>query len=165
MISFSRLVILVPWLLLCSVKGGWSLAILAAIIASDIFDGKVARALSVASPAGARVDVVCDAIVIFFGTIVLGLADGRYLISAALAALTLGSWVIKNSTSRRFSYTRFGRYAGAFSYALLAVASARNLLAGWAGIRALEWCGLTVTGAYMVLSLGENLALIIRRRR
>jgi phosphatidylglycerophosphate synthase len=163
-ISFSRIALLVPWICLETSASVWALPVMAAIIASDLLDGPIARRLSTASVKGALVDAICDVFVLVVAAIVLGLKDARYLGLAGLMASAFTSWGIRSLIAGRFAYSRMGRYDGALCYALIAAASARPWLAAL-GIRAPafgEWAAICLVAVCLAVSAAENIVRILR---
>ena len=108
-ISFSRLALLVPLVRFERTESPWTVAVLAAIVLSDLIDGPIARRLGTAGSRGASIDAACDVLVVMSAAIAAGLSDARYM---SLAFLSYGAFSL---LIRRFAYTRLGRYDGTLS--------------------------------------------------
>lgn len=158
-VSLSRLVLLIAWIW-CEIVGSvWTLPTMAGIIASDLFDGPIARKLSTASGRGALLDALCDALVVVAAAATLGLKDVRYFGLAGLMAAAFISWGSYSLVIGRFAYTRLGKYNGVICYALVAAADARPWFATL-GVRAPavgEWIVISAVVALLGGSAVENI--------
>ncbi len=161
-VSFSRVVLLVPFLWWESRGSIWALPVLAAIVVSDLLDGWIARRLGTAGSVGALIDAACDVVVLMAAAVVLGLSDPRYIAAAGLMAITFGSYTVFSLVIGRFAYTRLGRYDGILCYVLAGVACGHPLLPSAGAAAAVEWTVLGVTAAVLAASTGENLAGAVR---
>jgi len=159
-VSLSRVALLVPLVWNMIARSPWTLAILAAIMASDLIDGPIARRLSAASSRGAFIDAVCDVLVVMSAAIAAGLSDARYAGLAALMAVAFLSYGAFSLMNHNFAYTRLGRYSGTVSYGVIVAASARPLLAaiGVTVPAAAEWVFLCLAAVFLAVSSAENIA-------
>ncbi len=162
-VSLSRVVLLVPlgWFLI--VGSPWALAVLAAIVASDLLDGPIARRLGTAGSRGALIDASSDVLVVMSASIAAGLMDARYMALAAVMSMAFLSYGAFSLIIGRFAYTRVGRYDGVVSYSVIAVASAKSLLAmiGVSVPPAAEWVFLCLSALFLTISAVENVAGIV----
>lgn len=124
-----------PALALCIVQHHQptALACFAGIAASDLLDGRVARALHVASPRGARLDVWADLAVVLcgFGAFaLLGIYPSWLLL--VFAAMFM-QFVITSRRAGRPLYDPIGKYYGAVLFGMIGVTLAfpdRGLMVG-----------------------------------
>ena len=164
-VSLSRVALMVPLVRFVVAGSPWALAVLAAIVASDLLDGPIARRLGTAGSRGALIDASCDVFVALSAAIAAGLSDARYLGLAAIMSMAFLSYGALSLIIGRFAYTRLGRYDGAVSYGLIAVASARPLLAAIGVAPAAEWIFLGISALFLAVSTAENVAGIARAVR
>ncbi len=164
LVSLSRLALLVPWIS-CAIAGSlWALPVMAAIIASDLVDGLLARRLSTPGGRGALLDAACDALIVVAATVTLGLGEARYFGLAGLMTAAFISWGAYSLVAGRFAYTRLGKYDGALCYLLVAVASARPWLAAL-DLRAPvlgEGALSGLVAVFLGISTAENIAGTLR---
>jgi CDP-diacylglycerol--glycerol-3-phosphate 3-phosphatidyltransferase len=95
-------------------------AVLAIALLTDVVDGRVARRLGVAGPAGARLDSAADAVLYLgaaVGAVLAVPAPERPLLLAAVAAV-----VLLRGTSALVARLRFGRWASIHTWANRAAA-------------------------------------------
>ena len=104
------------------------MALMAAIVMSNLVDGRLARKLGTVGSRGALIDSGCDAAVVLCAMITLGLNDPRYLAMAGLAAMAFISYGVYSMAVRRFGHTQLGRYDGVMCHVLLVVARLRPWL-------------------------------------
>jgi CDP-diacylglycerol--glycerol-3-phosphate 3-phosphatidyltransferase len=109
-------------------------AVLGVALLTDVVDGRVARRLGVAGPAGARLDSAADA-VLYLGAVVGAVlavpAASRPLVIGAILAV-----VLLRGSSALVARVRFGRWASIHTWA--------NRIAGGvvvAGVLGLVWAG------------------------
>ena len=166
-VSLSRVVLLVPLVWFMIVGSPWTMAVLAAIVASDLLDGPIARRLGTGGSRGALIDASCDVLVVMGAAIAAGLSDARYAGLAAVMAMAFLSYGAFSLIIGRFAYTRLGRYDGVVSYSVIAVASAKPLLAmiGVAVPPAAEWVFLCLSTLFLAISTAENVAGIVGETR
>ncbi len=91
-VSLSRVALMVPLARLVSVGSPWALLVLAAIVASDLLDGPIARLLGTAGSRGALIDASCDVLVVLSAAITAGLSDARYAGLAAIMSVAFLSY-------------------------------------------------------------------------
>jgi len=127
-LSFSRLLLFVPWIISINEGNLWALPIMSVIVASDVLDGMVARRLALASQRGAIIDVVCDIVVIVTAFITLGFRNWLYIVLLVLTIVALLSWVVYTRIAGEMAYTRLGKYNGGVCYLAFMVVSARPWL-------------------------------------
>ncbi len=165
-VSLSRVALLVPLAWFETSRSPWALGILAAIVASDLIDGPIARRLGTAGSRGALIDAACDVVVVVGAAVAAGLSDLRYAWLASIMTLSFLSYGGLSSVIGRFAYTRLGRYSGTVSYGVIAMASAKPLLAaiGVAAPAAVEWVLLGFAGIYLAAAAAENVAGILAAR-
>lgn len=166
-VSLSRIALIALWIR-CEIAGSpWALVVMAAIVASDLLDGPIARRLSTANERGALLDAACDSGVVVAAAVTVGLDDARYLGLAGLMAAAFVSWGAYSLVVGRLAYTRLGKYDGAMCYALVAAASAQPWLAAL-GMRipaGTESVFIGLVAVYLGLSTAENIAGTLRARR
>lgn len=159
-ISFSRLLILLPWALVQG-RGKAALPLIGFVIASDLLDGPVARRLGMASERGARIDAFCDLLFCLSASLVLAQGQVLYLPVFAAMVCAFGVWHGRHSRQGRVVYTRLGKYSGALCYGLIAFSSGRLWL-GWIDEALLEWLEAGFASfvvLYLLASILENLGL------
>jgi phosphatidylglycerophosphate synthase len=158
--SLSRVMLLVPLVRFMILDSPWALMVLAAIMASDLVDGPIARRLGTAGSRGALIDASCDVLVVMSAAITAGLSDARYAGLAAVMAAAFLSYGAFSLLIGRFAYTRLGRYDGVVSYGVVAVAGAKPLfgLIGVAVPAAAVWIILSLSAAFLAVSTAENAA-------
>ncbi|HKI96251.1 MAG TPA: CDP-alcohol phosphatidyltransferase family protein [Gemmatimonadales bacterium] len=112
-----------PALALLIVRNHWTaaLACFACIAASDLLDGPLARALHVASPRGARLDIAADLGVVLcgFGAFAI-LSVYPWWLLLVFGAM-FAQFVITSRHARRPIYDPIGKYYGAVLFAVLGV--------------------------------------------
>ena len=162
-VSLSRVLLLVPLVWLVIVGSQWAVVVLAAIIASDLLDGPIARRLGTAGSRGALLDATCDVLVVMSAAIAAALSDARYAGLAAVMAMAFLSYGALSLIIGRFAYTRLGRYDGVVSYGAIAIASARPLFAliGVTVPSAVEWIILCISAVFLAVSTAENVSGIM----
>ncbi len=162
-VSYSRLVLLVPLVWYMNAGSLWALAVLAAIVASDLVDGPIARRLGTAGSRGAFIDAGCDVLVVMSAAVAAGLSDLRYTGLATVMAMAFLSYGALSLIIGRFAYTRLGRYDGVVSYCVIAVASGKPLLEaiGVTVPPAAEWVFLSLSALFLAVSAAENAAGIV----
>jgi len=161
-LTLSRLLLLVPWIE-CWISGnGACLPIIAAMIASDILDGIVARRSGTASRRGALFDAGCDAIIAIAASIALAAKEARFLYLAGLMVACFASWLVGGAVTGRLAFSRLGRYDGAACYTILAYESAVLALAGlgFAMPRFIAWIAWIPVAALLLASMVENVITI-----
>ncbi len=165
-VSFSRvaLAVLLVWQLI--VGGPWAPAVLAVVVATDLADGRIARRLGTAGSRGALIDAACDFLVVMSAAVAAGLLDARYTVLAVVMAMAFLSYGALSLIIGRFAYTRLGRYDGVVSYAVVALATAKPLLAriGVTVPAAAEWALLCLSALFLSVSVAENVAGILSAR-
>lgn len=166
-VNLSRLLLLVPWVGLYAAGSGLALAVMAAIVATDLVDGPLARRLHTEGPRGRLLDAGCDAAVVVTAGLAAGVSDARYLLLPGLAVVCVASWFGGGARAGCVRYTRLGRHDGAACYMLLLFMSAGPLLPLRPGLRwTLEWVALCGLGLLLGASTAENLlATEVRARR
>jgi phosphatidylglycerophosphate synthase len=164
LVSLSRLALIVPWIISQTTGSLWTLPIMAAIMASDLLDGPIARKFSTACTKGALIDAACDMIVVVAAAVTFGLQDTRYFGLAGLMALTFFSWGIHSLVLGRFAYTRLGKYDGVACYILAATVGTMPRLAdvGFSVPEAGEWIFAGFVSVFLGVSVLENIAGIVR---
>ena len=161
-VSLSRVVLLVPLVWFMIVGSPWALAVLAAIVASDLLDGPIARRLGTAGSRGALIDATCDVLVVMSAAIAAALSDARYAGLAVVMAMAFLSYAALSLIIGRFAYTRLGRYDGVVSYGVIAVASVKAPLAAiGATVPAAEWVFLCISAVFLAVSTAENVGGIV----
>jgi phosphatidylglycerophosphate synthase len=158
-LSILRLVLGPAYVLSLEMSATLPLVIALLAAASDFVDGRLARRLGVASPAGAVLDVVGDGV--FVLAALAALAAGARLswllpvaVALALAGLALATWRRRAAPAgaggarpARGPADRAGHAAGIANYAVVIAASVA--VAGWVGA---DWL-LPVSVAVAVLNL------------
>jgi phosphatidylglycerophosphate synthase len=114
-----RLALLPVWIWCWHLGSGWSIVLMAVMIASDMADGALARRLGTASAAGAKFDALSDFAVILAAAVAMGARDPRFLCLGGVAAASFGSWFLRRKARAAWLYTRYGKYNGAVCYAVL----------------------------------------------
>jgi phosphatidylglycerophosphate synthase len=162
-VSLSRLLLLVPLVRFMIIGSPWAPVILAAIVASDLLDGPIARRLGTAGSRGALIDASCDVLVVMSAAMAAALSDARYAGLAAVMSIAFLSYGALSLIVGRFAYTRLGRYDGVVSYSAIAVASARPLFAliGVTMPSAAEWVILCISALFLAISSAENVGRIV----
>jgi len=165
-VSLSRVALLGPLAWLVVGRNPWALLVLAAIIASDLVDGPLARRLGAAGSRGAIIDAACDALVVVTVAAAAGFSDQRYGGLAWIMLMAFLSYGAFSLLIGRFAYTRLGRYDGTVSYGIIAAASAKPLLAGigLSGVATAEWVFLGLSALVLAASTTENVAGIVAAR-
>lgn len=110
-----------------------ALACFVGVAATDLLDGRLARALHVASPRGARLDVSADLAVVLcgFGALTLLGTYPAWLLLVFVAMFT--QFVVTSRRAGRPVYDPIGKYYGAVLFGVLGVTlvrPVRGLLAG-----------------------------------
>lgn len=160
-VSLSRLLFLAPWVWLYGAGSGWALAVMAAIVATDVADGPLARRLRTAGPRGRLLDAGCDAAVVVVAALVVGLKDTRFLLLSGIAVACFASWGACSIRDGFACYTRLGRYDGAACYVLILLVSAGPLFPAGLGLRRMAgWLAVSGVGLLLAVSTVENLAAL-----
>ena len=162
LISLSRLFLIAPWIVLFSRHSAYSLLALGLMVASDFFDGFIARrgrGPSGTAASGAALDAYCDFAVVASIFFTLGVRDARYLLACAMAAFAFVSWRASRAKSRGAIYGRLGKYAGAVCYALAFHGNAKAIfqrdgLEVWSLVDRFAICAISL---YLVGVCVENL--------
>ncbi len=162
-VSLSRVALMVPFVRFVVAGSPWALMVLAAIVASDLLDGPIARRLGTAGSRGALIDAACDVLVVMSAAVAAALSDARYAGLAAVMAMAFLSYGALSLIIGRFAYTRLGRYDGVVSYSAIAIASARPLsaLIGVTVPSAVEWIILCFSAVFLAVSTVENVSGIM----
>ena len=128
-------------------------ALYALAVATDFFDGRVARMRGEASPIGGLLDHASDALFVTAGLGALALqgavpAPLPFLVAAAFLQYVVDS---RAHAGRRLRASRLGRYNGIAYFALVAAPLARDLCGlAWPSpdvVRALGWALVSDDGA------------------
>lgn len=132
--------------------------------ATDVIDGRLARAWGVTSPQGARLDSIADAVlVVGAGVASLGTIDPSVRRRVALGA---GAVVLPRAAALLVTRRRFGRWSIAHTRAnkasgvLLGLVTVRALFVGRLSVR-----GLAVAACVATIAAVEELAIAARADR
>lgn len=162
-VSLSRLLLLVPLVRYMIIGSPAAPVIVAAIVASDLLDGPIARRLGTAGSRGALIDASCDVLVVMSAAMAAAISDARYAGLAAFMSIAFISYGALSLIIGRFAYTRLGRYDGVVSYSAIAVVSAKPLFAliGVTVPSAAEWLILCISALFLATSSAENVGRIV----